>query len=688
MPTDTDTRQRPLRARLADLGRELRSREHGYIMVLAVLVGLLGGLGNLAFQFLIDVFRSLAWGGAESFVQRFTEAPLAFKLLVPVAGAFLGGLIIHFVAPEAKGHGVPEVMKAVALKGGVIPKRTAVGKTVASALCLASGGSVGREGPIVQIGSALGSAIGQMLKLNTARMRALVACGATAGIAATFNAPIAGAFFSAEVILGDFGAALFAPLVASAVTATLVSHIAAGADPAFLVPAGLTLVDGRELLLYALLGLAASLVAVAFMKVLHWAEDLFDRLPLWGPLRITLGGLGIGLVGLLAPHTLGNGYEGIAMAMDGELLLGGMALLLVLKILATSLTLGSGNSGGIFAPSLFMGVMFGGVCGHFFHAWFPGWTGEPGAYALVGMGAVVAAAIHAPITVIIMIFEMTRDYALILPLMIAVVMATLMSQKLQRHSIYTFKLARRGIDLLRGRDQNVLRRLKVEDIMRPHFDSVAASAPLASVLGRLAETDHAEILALDDAGRLAGIITLDEVKRALPQIDLLGRLLVAQDIMHEDPPTLAPGDDLDFAMQQFGRRGVTEIPVVDPADPGRPVGTLSRNDVIRAYNRAVVEEDLAPSLGSRFETALVRRTTETLGGYVLLQTEVPREMRGRTLGELDFRRAYSSQVVLICRGGDGDEERFSLPDRSTRLEDGDRLLVFGRREDVARIRNL
>ena len=675
-----------MRARswIENLLRDFRSREHGYLMLLAVLLGVLGGLGNLFFQFLIDFFRDIAWGGADDFIGRFTAAPIWLKLLVPTVGGFAGGLIIHFVAPEAKGHGVPEVMKAVALKGGVIPRRTVIGKTVASALCLASGGSVGREGPIVQIGSALGSMLGQLLKLNTARMRTLVACGATAGIAATFNAPIAGAFFSAEVILGDFGVTHFAPLVASAVVATLVSHLSVGNDPAFLVPDGLTLIDGRELLLYAVLGLLASLVAVGFMKVLHKAEDLFEDLPVPGPARTALGGLGIGLIGIFVPHTLGNGYGAITSAMNGELVIGTLAILLVVKVFATSVTLGSGNSGGIFAPSLFLGVMFGGLFGAVCHSWFPGWTGEPGAYALVGMGAVVAAAIHAPIVAIIMIFEMTRDYALILPLMIAVVMATIMSQKLQRHSIYTFKLVRQGIDLLKGKDTNVLRRMKVDDVMKRQFDAVEQGTSLVKLLGRLSRSSHHENLVLDAEGRLTGIITLESVKRALPQIEQLGIVIIAQDIALADPPTLRADDDLDFAMREFGRVNLEEIPVVSADAPRVPIGTLARHDLIQAYNRAILEADLAGGAAGRIEASLAHKVTETIGGYVLVQADVPAEMQGRTLAELDFRSQYNSQVLLVS----GKDDEYALPERNTRLSEGDRILLFGRRQDVSRILNL
>jgi CIC family chloride channel protein len=577
-------------------------------------------------------------------------------------------------------------MKSVNLRNGVIPRRTVLGKTFASALCLASGGSVGREGPIVQIGAAMASTVGQALKLNSVRMKTLVACGATAGIAATFNAPIAGAFFSAEVILADFGVGYFAPLVISAVVATVVSHRYIGDDPAFLVPEGLTLTDGRELLLYALLGLLAAFVAQAFMKSLHRMEDVADRLPVWTPLKTALGGLSIGLVGLMAPRSLGNGYEAIEAAMNGEVILASLALLVLAKILATSLTLGSGNSGGIFAPSLFMGVMFGGLFGQFFHGLFPDWTAGSGAYALVGMGAVVAAVIHAPITAIIMIFEMTRDYGIVLPLMISVVLATITSQKLEQHSIYTFKLARQGIDLLKGKDHNVLRKMRVDEVMRRSMDSVNQSTPLSRVLPQLAEFSCHEGFVLDDEGRLKGILTLDEVKRALPQIDLLGDVLIALDVAQTDPPTVGPDDDLDFAMRQFGRSNIEEMPVLDPAQSEKPLGTLVRHDLIRAYNQAMLQEDLAQGLGSRMDSSVRSHVTETVGGYVLEDFPVPREMEGRTLGELNFRKRYHAQVLLICSTRES-KHCYSLPEQDTRLQAGDRILVFGSRENVARVRN-
>jgi len=667
--------------------RDFRSREHLYLMILAVLIGGLGGLGNLFFQMLIDFFRHLSWGGADNFVERFRAASIWLKIGVPTLAGFLGGLIIYYIAPEAKGHGVPEVMKAVALKNGVIPKRTVVGKTLASALCLASGGSVGREGPIVQIGSAMGSAVGQALRLNSIRMKTLVACGATAGIAATFNAPVAGAFFSAEVILGDFGVAYFAPLVMSAVVATLVSHAYIGNDPAFTIPPGLALANWREVILYAALGVVAALVGQAFIHTLNKAEDLADDSKIWPPLVTTLGGVLIGVIGAFVPHALGNGYSAIEAAMEGKLVLGTLALFLVVKILATSVSLGSGNSGGIFAPSLFMGASSGAILGHFFHAWFPGWTAGGGAYALVGMGAVVAAAIHAPITAIIMIFEMTRDYGIILPLMIGVVVATLVSQRLERYSIYTFKLARQGIDLLKGKDHNVLRRLKVREVFRDSVEHLPQNMPLSKVLPLLAEASHHEAFLLDREGCLSGILTLDEVRRVLPQLETLGQVLIALDVAVTEFPTVSLEDDLDLAMRQFGKCNVEELPVVDPDNPRKLLGTLVRHDVIRAYNDATINEDLAGAAAGRMESSLHRHTTETLGGFVLSECDIPRKMVGKSLRELDFRSHFDTQVLLV-RGTDEKGTCYELPGSDTVLREGDRILLFGSRADVARVKNL
>ncbi|MCK5453125.1 MAG: chloride channel protein, partial [Calditrichia bacterium] len=333
-------------------------------------------------------------------------------------------------------------------------------KLLASAICIGSGGSTGREGPVIQIGASVGSTIGQFLRVNPERMKIFVGCGAAAGIAAVFNAPVAGALFSLEIILGDFGVAQFGPIVIASVVATVVSRWFLGNNPAFEVPE-YNLVSPVELIPYAILGIIAGLVALMFIKTLYSIEDYFEKLKLHDIIKTMLGGLMIGIMGIFVPHIYGVGYNSMDLALLGELPWMLMLGLIFFKILATSLSLGSGGSGGIFAPSLFLGTMTGGFFGALVHKVIPDHSATSGAYSLVGMGAVVAGATHAPITAILIIFEMTGDYAIILPLMISAIIATVLTTKLKKESIYTLKLIRRGVDLFRGREVNILKALTV-----------------------------------------------------------------------------------------------------------------------------------------------------------------------------------------------------------------------------------
>ena len=432
----------------------LKASEHTTMTILAVIVGLAGGFGAIGFRYLIEFFQSISYGSVGNLIDAVQSIPWYFRIGIPAAGGLLVGPLVYFFAREAKGHGVPEVMEAVALRSGVIRKRVVFIKSLASAICIGTGGSVGREGPIVQIGSAIGSTIGQELKVSADRIRTLVGCGAAAGIAATFNAPIAGSMFALEIVLGDFGLATFSPIVISSVAATAVSRYFLGDAPAFIVPA-YELISAWELPLYVILGLFCALVGVTFTKVLYRLEDMFDGLKFPEYLKAVLGGLTLGAMALVFPHLLGVGYEAIDLALIHKLSWWLMFLLVLCKILATSITIGSGGSGGIFAPSLFMGAMAGGFFGTGVHAIFPGMTASPGAYSIVGMGAVVSATTHGPLSAILILFELTGDYKIILPLMIACIIGSLASGQLFKESIYTLKLARRGVNIRAGKEVNL-----------------------------------------------------------------------------------------------------------------------------------------------------------------------------------------------------------------------------------------
>ena len=419
-----------------------------FLLFFATLIGVGAGFGAIIFRWMITFFQNLFFTQGRN-----TLAFLGsyYVIIIPAIGGVIVGLIVYFFAREAKGHGVPEVMLAVAIGGSRIRPRVAAVKALVSSICIGSGGSVGREGPIVQISSALGSTIGQLFRLSEDKIRILIACGAAGGIAATFNAPLAGIFFGLEVILREYGTRYFSSVVLSAVTATVISRTFLGSSPAFVTPP-YELLSSYDIIFYFVLGLLAAIVGWLFIKVLYKCEDLFDAINMPSYLKPALGGLLLGLIGLYFPQIFGVGYPSIEKTLNGQL---GPFLvfgLIGLKIIATSLTLGSGGSGGVFAPSLFIGAMLGSSFGSFLHLLFPGISVSPGAFALVGMAAVFAGAAQAPISAILILFEMTGDYKIMLPLMIACVISTLVVKWISSDSIYTMKLSRRGIDILKTKE--------------------------------------------------------------------------------------------------------------------------------------------------------------------------------------------------------------------------------------------
>jgi len=568
----------------------LKTGEHTTMAVLAALVGLAGGFGAIGFRYLIDFFQSITYGAPGNLLEAVPLNPWYYRIWFPALGGLIVGPLVYFLAREAKGHGVPEVMEAVALKSGIIRKRIVVVKTLASAISIGTGGSVGREGPIVQIGSAIGSSIGQMLRVSADRIRTLVGCGAAAGIAATFNAPIAGSMFALEIILGDFGIATFSPIVISSVVATAVSRHFLGNTPAFIVPA-YHLLSPWELPLYATLGLFCAVVSVTFTRFLYRTEDFFNALKFPEYLKAPLGGLSLGLMALAFPHVLGVGYGAIDLALLQELSWWTLFLLIPCKILATSITIGSGGSGGIFAPSLFLGAMTGGFFGTIVHYLFPLVTASPAAYSIVGMAGVVSGTTHGPLSAILILFEMTGDYKLILPLMIACILSTLASRQLLRESIYTLKLVRRGVDIRAGKEVNVLKAIPVKEVMNPKPDTIPETLTLGQLSEKVKKSKHNSFPVLDHQGKLTGILSFFDYRDVLFDEDLKD-LVVAKELATMMLVTVSINDNLYDALDKITKKDFSILPVVSPGDSSRLVGVLSRRDIIGAYNKAVMKKSL------------------------------------------------------------------------------------------------
>ncbi|MEV8542171.1 chloride channel protein [Streptomyces sp. NPDC051572] len=556
-------------------------------MALAVVVGAGAGAGSVVFRWCIKTFTRLFSGHAD-----YAAAPGAsnphvpwlgpyFVLLAPVVGGLLYGPLVNRFAKEARGHGVPEVMLAVAQRGGRISPKVAVVKTLASALCIGSGGSVGREGPIVQIGSALGSTLGRVTKVTEGRMKLLVACGAAGGIAATFNAPLAGVFFAMELILGTFTAEAFGATVLASVTASVIGRSAFG-NAAFLSLPDFHVDHLAQYGLFAALGVGAAVVGVGFSRFLYLIEDACDwvwRGPEW--LRPAVGGLALGLLLLALPQMYGVGYPVLQNATEGHYAVGFLLLLLAGKMLATSLTIGIGGSGGVFAPSLFIGAMLGSAYGIGVHHLLPHSAGAVGAYALVGMGAVFAGAARAPITAVVILFELTGEYSIILPLMLAIVLATATSRLLSHDTIYTLKLRRRGIDLEGPASGARLGGQRVADVMEPLPSALPASIELGDAADLLSFSGHGALPVRDASGRYLGMVTAQAVAEALAEQPDGAPTQVGE--LAEPPASVWADEPLATALHHLVSASGTGVPVLE-GEKGEPVGWLSHQSALRALH--------------------------------------------------------------------------------------------------------
>jgi CIC family chloride channel protein len=505
------------------------------------------------------------------------KAPRWLWVLGPAAGALLAALIVR-LSPESGGHGVVEVIEAVH-KRAPIRGRVALWKSLAAGLVIGSGGSAGREGPVVHLGGAVASSLSRYLALPRAETSMLLAAGAGAAIAASFQAPLAGALFALEIVLADFDVRRFAPLVLACVTAVATARALLGGGSE-LRPVSWSLRHPSEIAVYLLLGLLAGLCALVYIRFVHGAEERFGRLPLRPEARATLGGVLVGCIGLISPRVLGTGIETMNAALAGQLALGALVLALACKLLATSCTLGARSPGGSFFPAVFLGAMLGGAFGRVAHAALPGIVSSPEAYAAVGMGAVAAGATLAPLTGVLMMFELTGSYEIVLPLLVSCGAAVAVVNGLLGGSIYSIAAAARGVPL--SRTGPSLSDLSVAQAL-DKVDPVPADLPFDALLRLVSSTHHLAFPVIDGAD-LVGVISVRDVRRALldPGVD---RTLTARTFARE-APVLRPDDDLGSAVQRLPEEETGDAVVVD--EEGRPLGVLTREGALQAWRRATL----------------------------------------------------------------------------------------------------
>ncbi len=559
---------------------DLRQRENQLTYVLSLVIGALVGLVVVAFILLTGrlAARMYPAGGAGW-----------RRILVPTLGSLGTGYLLYRYFPFARGSGIPQTKFALFINDGYIRFRTVVGKFFCCSASLASGIALGREGPSVQVGAGIASVIARKLGLSKDQVKSLVPVGCSAALAAAFNTPIAAVLFSLEEIVGDMNAPVLGSVVLSSATSWMVLHLLLGDDPLFHV-GSYHLVHPVEFAMYGVLGLVGGLGSVCFVKLLLKIRARFLRMPKWTTwFQPVAGGLGCGLMGFFVPGVLGVGYDIVDKALHGDLVLRTMVILAVLKLVATALSYGSGNAGGIFGPSLFIGAMIGGAVGSVAHALFPGYTADPGAYALVGMGTAFAGIIRTPLTSVIMIFELTRDYSIIVPLMISNLIAFYISYKLQKEPIYEALAHQDGVHLPGAGSRSPGRYIRVDQAMRNAPVIFSPETPIAAAAERVRDSEL-NAWPVADASGLWGTITKAKLEGAVAHgladkklADLLGEGFPRHLPSADEFPHLHVDHDLSLAIERMGATGVNVLPVVSRANLRELMGVVTLEDVLRAY---------------------------------------------------------------------------------------------------------
>lgn len=555
--------------------------ESAKINSIAILIGLLTGLVIGIYDRALLYFSTL-FGMQRGFSVH--EFPPYYIMFMPALGGLIVGMISHFLMKRR--YGVDGLIETVAIRGARLNLTDSLLEVFASIISISSGGSLGKEAPGIVGGAWTGALVGRVMKSPEKRLQTLLGCGAAGGIAAVFSAPLAGVVFVVEVIYGELETSTFIPIVISSVFATLVSNSIIGIE-LLQIPSYTLVSPYRELGLYLVFGLLAGIVSTVLIRALYYTKDLFSGIPVHPIFKPALGGLVVGMIGLFYPRVLGMGYGVITDALNNQFTFKLLLILLILKIIVFSLSLGSGGFGGTIIPSLFVGTMLGGAFGTVVDMIYPGMTAGPGAYALVGMGAVFAGSTRAPLTAILILFELTRDYNLILPLMFACVLSNVMSSALYPESIFTEGLRRNGIKIRKGREIDIMTSIPVKAAMITSVQTVSEDKSVEILEALMKVSRHVGFPVVDSKGRLSGIITLSDLRNKVKPGEVGKKI---GEIATREVEVAYPDETLDIALKRLASKQIGRLPVVDREDKTKLLGIITRSDIVNAYNKKVVEK--------------------------------------------------------------------------------------------------
>ncbi|MEQ8766387.1 MAG: chloride channel protein [Planctomycetota bacterium] len=657
----------------------LRS-EQTIFLLFALSVGILGGLFAVGFTKLTEWVSELIFRREGSIIEIAENLPPWFRLSAPAAGGFGAGLFMLWAKRRSGSQvSMATIMEAVTLRKGLLSFRNTAIKAAASLSAIATGGSVGREGPIIQLSAAAGSKIGQLRRLSEFRVRILVACGVAAGLAGAYRTPIAAVLFVLEIVAGVLAVEMLGPIIIASVAASVVVT-SFHAGPLYAVPA-FHFVSSWELCFYAALGLAAGLAGPLFLASLSRTAKFVESVRLWFPLRTAIGGLAVGAIALGLPEVWGNGYPVVDRILnDASPALLALVVLFVGKLVATTCTVSSGSPGGVFTPTLVLGAALGATLGLLSNAWLEESSASVGAYALVGMAAMIGSTTHAPLTGAVMVTEMTGDYEIVLPLLLSCGIATLVARVCQRDSIYTAELRRRGIAWEGSPEQRLLQTLRAQDIMRSDVEPISANTPYQKLVDRFSATRVRVIYVVDQSGQYLGAIDLHAVKGILEASEL-GSLLIASELV-QPTPAVEPDATLALLNERLWLIDNGELPVVSK---GHFQGVVTRRDLLGAIDREILRRDMLVARFGWRDQQGQRHTdyVELPEGQEIQRVAVPAWMAGRTLGQVDIRGRFGVNVVaIVVTDAEGNETR-RPPKATEQLARDEDLIVLGARESLA-----
>lgn len=559
---------------------------------------------------------------------------------------------------------------------------------------MGSGGTVGPEGPAAQIGGGMASKFGQLFGLSDSRRRMFTAAGAGAAISAVFNTPLGGIFFALEIVLlNDFQTATFSALILSSVTASAISRIFLGNSPAFVFSTP-SIGPYSQFYLFAILGLLAGLLSIAYLKYSAtvgktFGNAFFKRIPRWALMAGV--GLIVGVCGFFFKDILGIGYPAINKILASSITWEMAAILLVLKFLLVPLILNSGGFGGVFAPSLFIGAGFGYLYA-LAVSYFWGIDIDTTTYVLVGMGAMLGGINSIPISSILIIFEMTKDYTFILPLMLAVVLSTTIVQLVMKGAEHVKHLEKEGYHISSGRDQNILRNILVRDAMKDDVNTVSETSPLSKLISKLLESPHSTVYTTNQNGELTGTISENELRPIITEYDTLKSMLVASDIARPEVITVSADDDLDYVLKLFGSRNLDQLPVHEPENTKEIIGTIRRQDVITSYNRESLRYNITDGLAKELKSIEKTSTSKVAAGYSIVEKIAPDSFVGKTLVELKIRNKLGLEVLMIKQTqnflNEDSKDNIIIPDPKYKIQTDDTLVFFGADEKIEQLKGI